>query len=203
MSALEYRLSEIRAALRSSHTLRMAARKLGINERALQYFCHEFELATPQQNQYFRPNFQRLRPIAGYDELPRMFPLPPPQTPPRKHKGISSLKPLPPDRPMCVEDIREAVCTRFGITRSELMGTAKPFRISHPRQLAMLLTRELTNYSLPRIGRLFNRKDHTTVLHGINAASERVKEDAEWAQHYAVLKQHLTAPPANDVGAAT
>ena len=47
--------------------------------------------------------------------------------------------------------------------------------IAHPRQIAMYLTREMTDLSLPKIGKAFGGKDHTTVLHAYDKISEELK----------------------------
>jgi chromosomal replication initiator protein len=76
-----------------------------------------------------------------------------------------------------VEEIQQRVCTAFGISRAELVG---PTRVATPlraRQVAIYLTRELTDLSLPQIGRLYGGRDHSTVLNSIRRAESRLGED--------------------------
>jgi len=63
-----------------------------------------------------------------------------------------------------IRDIEQAVCQRFHLTVEQMRGPCRLRKIARPRQMAMYLCRELTQASLPQIGRHFQR-DHTTVLH--------------------------------------
>lgn len=80
----------------------------------------------------------------------------------------------PPD----VESIQNAVCTACGITKADLLSARRASRISHARQLAMYLARELTDLSLAQIARSFDR-DHTTVLHSVRTVSRRLEPGSE------------------------
>lgn len=51
------------------------------------------------------------------------------------------------------------------------------FEVSHPRQVAMYLAKELTNHSLSRIGQFFGNRDHSTVIHGLRSVDRRVSTD--------------------------
>ena len=64
-----------------------------------------------------------------------------------------------------IEAIQRAVCAHFDITREELLSRSRAGRIVWPRQAAMYLSKELTERSLPTIGREFAGRDHTTVIH--------------------------------------
>jgi chromosomal replication initiator protein len=72
-----------------------------------------------------------------------------------------------------VERIQEVVCDRFGMTIDELCSHKRSQNIVYPRQVAMYLSRELTDSSLPKIGRHFGDRDHTTVMHA-NAKIQRM-----------------------------
>jgi len=80
-------------------------------------------------------------------------------------------------RARSVEDIQAATAKHFGITTDELVSSARATRIAWPRQVAMYLSRELTDESLPSIGRHFGGRDHTTVLHACRRASSRISDD--------------------------
>ena len=73
-----------------------------------------------------------------------------------------------------IAEIQQATCTHFGLSGDELLSSARAPRIAWPRQLAMYLSRELTDASLPAIGREFGGRDHTTVLHACRRASARL-----------------------------
>ncbi|MDD8044162.1 MAG: chromosomal replication initiator protein DnaA [Verrucomicrobiota bacterium] len=74
-----------------------------------------------------------------------------------------------------IPEIQRAVCEHFDIRISDIMGQKRPRSIAYPRQIAMFLSRELTEASYPEIGRAFGGKDHGTVLH----AHKKIKEKAE------------------------
>ncbi len=72
-------------------------------------------------------------------------------------------------------DIINEVAEKHELTVDELKSTTRARRIAWPRQEAMLRLRDETAMSLPQIAEKLGLKDHTTVLHGIRAASERVR----------------------------
>lgn len=75
-----------------------------------------------------------------------------------------------------VEDIQEKVATKFHVKVSELKSKRRTKTLVYPRQIAMYLSRELTETSYPEIGRLFGGKDHTTIIHACKHI-EKAKED--------------------------
>jgi chromosomal replication initiator protein len=88
-----------------------------------------------------------------------------------------------------VERIQELVVERFGITLLELTGDRRSQSIVYPRQVAMYLCRELTDSSLPKIGKKFGGRDHTTVIHATSKIARLIKEDRSVYN----LVQELTA----------
>jgi len=68
-------------------------------------------------------------------------------------------------RPISVSTIQREVCKYYSVTQAELIGNKRSQAIVYPRQIAMYLSRELTDLSLPRIGAEFGGRDHTTVMH--------------------------------------
>ncbi len=88
-----------------------------------------------------------------------------------------------------VERIQEAVVDRFGISLQELTGDRRSQAIVYPRQVAMYLCRELTDSSLPKIGKKFGGRDHTTVIHATSKIAKLIKEDRSVYN----LVQELTA----------
>ena len=73
--------------------------------------------------------------------------------------------------------IQEAVCDRFSLTVQELVSQRRSQAVAYPRQVAMYLSRELTDASLPKIGKEFGGRDHTTVLHANAKITRMIKED--------------------------
>jgi len=85
--------------------------------------------------------------------------------------------------------IQEAVSQRFGVTLDELVSPRRSQAVAYPRQVAMYLSRELTDASLPMIGREFGGRDHTTVIHAKDKISRLIREDRSVYN----LVQELTA----------
>jgi chromosomal replication initiator protein len=83
------------------------------------------------------------------------------------------------ERPSTVEEIQAATCERLGITPETLSSSDRSARVAWARQVAMYLSRELTDATLPAIGRAFGGRNHTTVLHACRRATERIATDAE------------------------
>ncbi len=73
--------------------------------------------------------------------------------------------------------IQEAVSERFGLSVVELCSPRRSQAVAYPRQVAMYLSRELTDSSLPRIGKEFGGRDHTTVMHATNKITRMINED--------------------------
>ena len=88
-----------------------------------------------------------------------------------------------------IGQIQELVSERFGLSRKELCGPKRSQNIVYPRQIAMYLSRELTDESLPKIGREFGDRDHTTVMHATSKIQRLIKEDRSAYN----LVQELTA----------
>jgi chromosomal replication initiator protein len=88
-----------------------------------------------------------------------------------------------------VERIQEEVIDRFGISMQELTGDRRSQSIVYPRQVAMYLCRELTDSSLPKIGKKFGGRDHTTVIHATSKIAKLIQEDRSVYN----LVQELTA----------
>jgi chromosomal replication initiator protein len=76
-----------------------------------------------------------------------------------------------------IKGIQETVSERFGLSLDELCGDKRSQNIVYPRQVAMYLSRELTDSSLPKIGREFGGRDHTTVIHATSKIARLIKED--------------------------
>ena len=64
-----------------------------------------------------------------------------------------------------LDDIKRTCMELYNVTRTEIESTSKRRSVCHPRQVAMFLSRTLTNKSLPQIAHTYKKKDHTTVLH--------------------------------------
>jgi chromosomal replication initiator protein len=98
-----------------------------------------------------------------------------------------------PDASPSVESIQEAVCSVLGVTRQDLLSPRRTARVSHARQVAMFLARELTSLSLAQIARAFGR-DHTTVLHAVRAVAGRLDDNPETVGAIDRARQLLVPP---------
>ena len=76
-----------------------------------------------------------------------------------------------------IERIQEVVCERFSMSLDELCSHKRSQNIVYPRQVAMYLSRELTDSSLPKIGKHFGDRDHTTVLHANAKIQNMIRAD--------------------------
>jgi chromosomal replication initiator protein len=85
--------------------------------------------------------------------------------------------------------IQETVSERFGVTLDELVSPRRSQAVAYPRQVAMYLSRELTDSSLPKIGKEFGGRDHTTVIHATSKITRLIREDRSVYN----LVQELTA----------
>jgi chromosomal replication initiator protein len=82
-----------------------------------------------------------------------------------------------PHKLITVDFIQRCVAEEFGVSLQDLKTRRRNKNIVLPRQIAMYLSRELTDLSLPEIGDFFGGKDHTTVLHSYNKIKEGVDKN--------------------------
>jgi chromosomal replication initiator protein len=76
-----------------------------------------------------------------------------------------------------VAQIQAAVCEEWGCDHLELLSKSRLPRFVQPRHVGMYLTRELTYLSLPRIGKAFGNRDHTTVMYAVERITELMTAD--------------------------
>jgi chromosomal replication initiator protein len=82
-------------------------------------------------------------------------------------------------RKVTIESIQRAVSDQFGLRQGEIKAKNNSHSIVYPRQVAMYLAKQLTEASLPEIGRQFGGKHHTTVLHSVEKIAEARKTDKD------------------------
>ena len=90
-----------------------------------------------------------------------------------------------------VKKIQNLVAKYYNITVDDMKSKKRLKKIAFPRQIAMYLSRELTNESLARIGLEFGGKDHTTIMHGIEKISKEMKKDSGLVDVINQLKEQL------------
>ena len=74
---------------------------------------------------------------------------------------------------------RSSTADAFGISVDALVSSSRAGAVAWPRQVAMYLARELTDQTLPAIGRAFGGRNHTTVLHACRRTAERIADDPD------------------------
>ena len=76
-----------------------------------------------------------------------------------------------------VKLIKEIICKEFDITISDIDSKKRTRQIAYPRQIAMYITRQITELSLPKIGEEFGGRDHSTVIHAYDKIEKDMQED--------------------------
>lgn len=94
-------------------------------------------------------------------------------------------------RQVSIENIQKTVADYYKIKVSEMYSKKRTRALARPRQVAMALSKELTELSLPNIGEAFGGRDHTTVLHACRKIAELKARDAELTRDYSALVQVL------------
>jgi len=86
---------------------------------------------------------------------------------------------IPASKPnvLTIQDIQKAVGEYFGLKLEDFKAKKRTKSVAFPRQIAMYLARELTDFSLPKIGEEFGGRDHTTVIHAHEKISKLIQED--------------------------
>ncbi|ASP37966.1 chromosomal replication initiation protein DnaA [Bacterioplanes sanyensis] len=96
------------------------------------------------------------------------------------------------DKQVSVDNIQRTVAEYYKIKLSDLLSKRRTRSIARPRQVAMALSKELTNHSLPEIGDAFGGRDHTTVLHACRKIKELQESSADIREDYKNLLRSLT-----------
>jgi chromosomal replication initiator protein len=97
------------------------------------------------------------------------------------------------DRLVTIENIQKTVAEYYKIRVSDLLSKRRSRSVARPRQVAMTLSKELTNHSLPEIGDAFGGRDHSTVIHANKKIAELRSSDSRIEEDYANLERILTS----------
>jgi len=117
-----------------------------------------------------------------------------PITPALVHDVLDRLYPDRAAPRRTIEDIQRLTCEAFGISQEELVSTSRTARLTWPRQLAMYLARELTDETLPTIGRRFGDRNHSTVIHACRSTARRIADDPDAFRTVEDLTTRLREP---------
>lgn len=97
-------------------------------------------------------------------------------------------------RTVSIRDIQQCVASYYNIESEDFKARKRTRSISFPRQIAMFLSRELTDCSLPKIGEAFGGRDHTTVLHACEKITEMVGRDRDLHHALQTLRDQIKLP---------
>ncbi|MBX9702180.1 MAG: chromosomal replication initiator protein DnaA [Acetobacteraceae bacterium] len=95
------------------------------------------------------------------------------------------------DRRVSIEEIQKKVAEHYNIRLTDMSSARRARNVARPRQVAMYLAKQLTQRSLPEIGRRFGNRDHTTVMHAVARVAELMQQDAGFAEDVALLRKML------------
>jgi len=94
-------------------------------------------------------------------------------------------------RRVTIDEIQRRVCEHYRIRQSEMGSARRAREVARPRQIAMYLAKQLTQRSLPEIGRRFGGRDHTTVIHAVKTIEALRVRDAEIDSDVRLLLRQL------------
>lgn len=97
------------------------------------------------------------------------------------------------DKLVTIDNIQKTVAEYFKIKVADMLSKRRSRSVARPRQMAMTLSKELTNHSLPEIGNAFGGRDHTTVMHASKKMHELIDSDNDVAEDYHNLLRTLSS----------
>lgn len=92
-----------------------------------------------------------------------------------------------------VDNIQRTVAEYYKIKMTDMISKRRNRSIARPRQMAMCLSKDLTNHSLPEIGTMYGDRDHTTVLHACRTINELKKSSSDIYEDYQNLLRSLSS----------
>lgn len=98
---------------------------------------------------------------------------------------------LPWGSPRSLLVIVKAVSDHYGVDVAEVVSKRRQERVVKPRQIAMMLCKQMTPHSYPSIGRAFGGKDHTTVIHAVRKYERLIRDDPALTEEVALIKHAL------------
>lgn len=96
-------------------------------------------------------------------------------------------------RRVTIDDIQRKVAAFYNIRPADILSPRRARPLARPRQVAMYLSKILTEFSLPDIGRKFGGRDHTTIIHGIRKIEELMAADPALLHDIEKLKRDIGA----------
>lgn len=90
-----------------------------------------------------------------------------------------------------IQGIQEVISKKYDIKLSDFAAKKRTRSIAFPRQIAMYLSRQLTDLSLPKIGEEFGGRDHTTVIHAFDKISQMIENDSDFEKEIEEIIEQL------------
>ncbi|WP_199616892.1 chromosomal replication initiator protein DnaA [Paenibacillus alkalitolerans] len=113
------------------------------------------------------------------------------------HLAAEALKDIIPNnrnRVVTIQDIQQKVGEYYGLRTEDFKARKRTKAVAFPRQIAMYLSRELTDHSLPKIGEAFGGRDHTTVIHAHEKISASLQQDQELFRIVQSIREKIKNP---------
>ncbi|KGX93673.1 chromosomal replication initiation protein [Pontibacillus halophilus JSM 076056 = DSM 19796] len=108
-------------------------------------------------------------------------------------EALKDIIPSSKPRVITIQAIQEMVAKKYSIKLEDFAAKKRTKSVAYPRQIAMYLSREMTDFSLPKIGEEFGGRDHTTVIHAHEKISKMISSDSEVQRDIDELKESLKA----------
>ena len=93
---------------------------------------------------------------------------------------------------LSMEQIVKYVCRDMKVSERQIMGKIRTMEVALARQLAMFLSKELTNASLANIGAHIGGRDHSTVIHACKNIDKKILDDSEFQRKVESMKKNLS-----------
>ncbi|WP_077949554.1 helix-turn-helix domain-containing protein, partial [Listeria monocytogenes] len=106
-------------------------------------------------------------------------------------EALKDIIQAPKSKTITIQDIQKIVGQYYNVRIEDFSAKKRTKSIAYPRQIAMYLSRELTDFSLPKIGEEFGGSDHTTVIHAYEKIFQELKEEPIVKQEVEKLEKEI------------
>ncbi len=106
-------------------------------------------------------------------------------------EALKDIIPSSKPRVITIHEIQRVVGEHFNVKLEDFKAKKRTKSVAFPRQIAMYLSRELTDFSLPKIGEEFGGRDHTTVIHAHEKISKMIQTDAQFQKQLNEINELL------------
>ena len=106
-------------------------------------------------------------------------------------EALKDIIQTPKSKKITIQDIQKVVGQYYNVRLEDFIAKKRTKSIAYPRQIAMYLSRELTDFSLPKIGEEFGGRDHTTVIHAHRIIREDMEKDTLFKQEVENLEKEI------------